>query len=53
MNLLYLDLATKTGWAAGDVRGNPTFGCEQLPKKTGSDLGSFGMYFEDWLYHAY
>jgi len=46
--LLYLDLATKTGWAVGPVADRPTLGTLKLPS-TGADLGEFGLYFEDWL----
>ena len=46
--LLYLDLATKTGWAVGDITGRPQFGTQVMPS-TGPALGTFGNAFEDWL----
>lgn len=48
MRLLYLDLATVTGWAVGDVTDHPAFGSIRLPK-TGRNLGQYGNAFEDWL----
>lgn len=47
--ILALDLATATGWAIGfpsDLV--PRFGTHVLPS-TGTNIGAFGVAFEDWL----
>lgn len=48
MNLLALDLATKTGFAHGEPGGMPTWGSHKLPQ-TGEDYGAFGLAYEAFL----
>lgn len=48
MNLLSLDLATETGFAAGPVDGEPGFGAHKLPK-TGENIGRFLEGYEQWF----
>lgn len=49
MQVLSLDLATRLGWAYGDVRsGEPVSGWWQLPK-TGDELGPFASAYDQWL----
>lgn len=38
--LLYLDLATKTGWAVGDITGRPSFGTWEI-KTPANMIGEF------------
>ena len=47
--ILALDLATNTGWCAGQpAEPNPRFGHFTIPP-TQDDVGRFGIIFEDWL----
>lgn len=47
--LLSLDLATRLGWAAGDVmEGEPMWGSHRLPS-TGEDIGTFLKAYHLWL----
>ena len=48
-NLVFLDLATATGWASGPPGGDPRFGTKVLPS-TGDDIGRFAEAFEEWLF---
>lgn len=47
--VLALDLATRTGWAVGQIEGEPVYGTHLLPE-TGSDIGSFLLAFDQWLH---
>lgn len=40
MKIVFFDLATLTGWAAGDFRSQPTFGRFEMPR-TGEEVGEF------------
>lgn len=46
--LLALDLATNTGWCAGDGSSDPELGTVRMPS-TGEEIGPFGDFFERWL----
>lgn len=50
MKLLTLDLATKTGFAVGDISSGerPLSGVHTLPS-TGDDIGRFLLAFDKWL----
>lgn len=46
--ILAFDLATNTGWAAGDGAGYPSVGHVTMPA-TGEDVGLFADFWERWL----
>ena len=47
--ILYLDLATNTGWCAGEPGVKvPQFGHHTLPS-TGDNIGRFACEYEDWF----
>ncbi len=48
MILLGLDLATKVGYAIGDIMVGPTWGHTKLPT-TGADVGKFLHHYRAWL----
>jgi crossover junction endodeoxyribonuclease RuvC len=45
LRILALDLSSKTGWAFGEIGGQPVHGVIKLPK-TGNDIGKFAQAFE-------
>lgn len=47
--LLGLDLASTTGWCAGDGSSLPSLGSFTMPK-SGDDLGDFGDFYFRWLH---
>ena len=47
--LLGLDLATTTGWCAGDGSSLPSLGSFTMPKVT-DDLGDYGDFYFRWLH---
>lgn len=47
--ILTLDLASRIGYAFGNVGSKPDFGAHQLPVKNGDDLGAYWKRFDTFL----
>lgn len=50
MKILFLDIATRTGWASGWSNDTlPMFGAVELPSESTGDMGQFAYTYRDWL----